>query len=667
MLKLVLALTIVAAALADTKNFKPNCNHETTGFAEFNTAYCKFYSCDGGQQLRLECRNAGVTDGNSMNNHVRDVLANYYRRATQPGGTQPLLHLQLYGRLYNNGRNEPFTVNSGLLGLSAALIHRMSIDTHFLTSISSGSTFWSTMPNLKIVEITVQDTNGNPPPTFFAGADALESLHLDLGAARDYNFTSQVIDLKSLQCFNLRGTRFVCDCHMMEFMRRSPAWRMTTDYENPLLDDDIWQCGTHTGAKCGATIPSHNGKALNNFNFPDCPHIPFVSTILGAAPLAGSQVSCDYENLRIKLRNMGIVNHLSFRLNGDADPRCGGTLKAGVIHFDVPASECGTNVTINRQAKSVLYQNKVVITRKTSGTVITNPSAQTVSGKVVPIECRLNQYGDLSQQFQAPYQIYPKQHWDGRVRIKMDVLPSTSIWGGFAFDLTLDTTAAGNWSMSVEDCWATPTNNPSDALRYDIIKSGCFVDPTVHMESQSGDQYIRQTYTLDEFQFSSTLNAQVFIHCEVEPCQKGNGYCKLTQEERCAALHTTPIAPSTVATTTTSEPATFTVLTTIETTTVLEYTSTEHQTDPTTTEKLTEPTATVEHLNDSTGKDQPAELLTVPTLEPVPRTEDTAVDQWELLGRGHRFRPDPYVRPYLATKHRLVGHIIPGSVTTKRR
>ena len=55
--------------------------------------------------------------------------------------------------------------------------------------------------------------------------------------------------------------------------------------------------------------------------------------------------------------------------------------------------------------------------------------------------------------------------------IRLDVLPRTSILGPVTFDITIETARAGEWKFAVNNCWATPTEDPQDKVRHDIIRN----------------------------------------------------------------------------------------------------------------------------------------------------------------------------------------------------
>ncbi|XP_055340595.1 mucin-2-like [Paramacrobiotus metropolitanus] len=580
---------------AEHEDSRPSqCNHPDTAFAEYNSHRCRFFRCDGGQQVHLHCHHVQPTE-------LRSALDSYYLT-----GSKVPLSLEV-----SSEKPLPdLLISEQSLGNSASLIHKLVINTLSLFEIDKN--IWRFMPNLKILNLTAAHDGSHLTSDFFNGATALESLSLDIGGR--VNLSRSVVTLRALQCFNLRGKAFVCDCAMLDIMRRAPIWRQNGAYENPLVEGDTWECGTHHGATCG-DFPQ-KGVSLSKFTLPDCPMVPFAPVGAGVAPLSGSQISCDYKNLKVRLRNVGVTTNLAFRLNGSLEERCEGRLHAGTVHFDVPLNQCGTTINHPRGTKLMVIQNKIVVTKKEADNrKAAGRSVKVAGGKEIPVECRLNQLGDLSQQFQTPAPAYPIQQGDGQVRVKMDVQPTTSLGGGYAFDITLDTTADGQWPLSVEKCWATPTNNASDDNQHVIISNGCYVDPSVEMTLETSERYIRQSFTMDEFQFPHAGNAQVYIHCEVEPCGYENGYCKWSQEQRCEQIGITTERPP-------SETTLHAILKQ-STEKPTEQPVTDDITTEVTTEITTSEDATSEPSTAESG-DVTTEVATTPESEPTTMEADVA-------------------------------------------
>jgi len=66
-----------------------------------------------------------------------------------------------------------------------------------------------------------------------------------------------------------------------------------------------------------------------------------------------------------------------------------------------------------------------------------------------------------------------------------------------------------------EKCYATPTQNPDDDMKYDIIRDSCPVDSTVTYYSAPRGT---RRFSFDTFQFSGDYGTFVYLHCNLVVC-----------------------------------------------------------------------------------------------------------------------------------------------------
>ncbi|XP_029025558.1 alpha-tectorin-like [Betta splendens] len=79
-------------------------------------------------------------------------------------------------------------------------------------------------------------------------------------------------------------------------------------------------------------------------------------------------------------------------------------------------------------------------------------------------------------------------------------------------------------AVVTDSCWATSDSSPSGSLRYDLIVNGCPnpADQTVQM--QENGLWTSNYFSFDMFQFSEQ-SADVYLHCNVQLCVRGNSSC----------------------------------------------------------------------------------------------------------------------------------------------
>ncbi|KAJ8248205.1 hypothetical protein GJAV_G00239500 [Gymnothorax javanicus] len=79
----------------------------------------------------------------------------------------------------------------------------------------------------------------------------------------------------------------------------------------------------------------------------------------------------------------------------------------------------------------------------------------------------------------------------------------------------------------VESCFATPSPKADEALKYYLIKDGCISDETV--KQYSAKDQLSKHYQVPVFKFVGKDNREVFLHCHVLVCGKGEEDSRCTQ------------------------------------------------------------------------------------------------------------------------------------------
>uniref|UniRef100_S4RBN1 ZP domain-containing protein n=1 Tax=Petromyzon marinus TaxID=7757 RepID=S4RBN1_PETMA len=70
-------------------------------------------------------------------------------------------------------------------------------------------------------------------------------------------------------------------------------------------------------------------------------------------------------------------------------------------------------------------------------------------------------------------------------------------------------------ALFAENCYATPSGDPRDPIRYDLLKDGCPIDPTW----RSYRKFLKKNqFSFTVFNFIGNFH-QVFVHCDVIVCK----------------------------------------------------------------------------------------------------------------------------------------------------
>lgn len=73
-----------------------------------------------------------------------------------------------------------------------------------------------------------------------------------------------------------------------------------------------------------------------------------------------------------------------------------------------------------------------------------------------------------------------------------------------------------NLKISIDKCFATPTTNPDDKLKYVFLRDGCPVDDTFRFHNFRNARVAR--FSIKSFRFQKSKSRSFFIHCDVTIC-----------------------------------------------------------------------------------------------------------------------------------------------------
>ncbi|XP_071494246.1 ZP domain-containing protein-like [Diadema antillarum] len=190
--------------------------------------------------------------------------------------------------------------------------------------------------------------------------------------------------------------------------------------------------------------------------------------------------------------------------------------------------QCGT-IQI-QEADYIKFYNKVTYytPRDRSGTnqIITREHILHIN-----VTCRLEREETLSESF------YPVRHsieysetGYGEFTITMERYTSSSfnyladdsamVQLGLPLYFGVKLVAYSDLTLFIDTCWATPTANPLDAIRYSVIENGCREDTTVTFYTQPGNALF-EGFDVDAFTFIGD-HEQVFIHCDILVCDNSD-------------------------------------------------------------------------------------------------------------------------------------------------
>ncbi|XP_021336113.2 uncharacterized protein isoform X2 [Danio rerio] len=235
------------------------------------------------------------------------------------------------------------------------------------------------------------------------------------------------------------------------------------------------------------------------------------------------------------------------------DPSCRGSVQNGRVEFNFDNDQhiCGTNLVAN--GSHFIYSNYIVGTSETEGLIsrvrilklsfsCVYPQTQTLSmnveinplqstvHKVLPsgegvYHVRMVPYVD--EEFTQPF--------TGRVDAELDQ--------EMHVEVGVEGVDSHQFALVIDDCWATPENDPTYSLQWDLIIEGCPnpKEGTVKLLQNGVSTSSRFSFRMFIFTANST---KLYLHCAVHLCLLSSGQCSTScdsgeqrRERRALDLH----------------------------------------------------------------------------------------------------------------------------------
>lgn len=272
----------------------------------------------------------------------------------------------------------------------------------------------------------------------------------------------------------------------------------------------------------------------------------FLSVFLSLVEGKGNQteegvtITCRKNEMQIDVERNVLSGFQSsyLRLN---DRSC--RAQGNETHFSLvaPLMSCGT--VSSHTDEAVVYSNSVEeahieyegsITRMPELTIpfscyYTKEGVTSTYG-IIPRKLKMKMDGgDTTTEFTLEISVFKDQDYQLRYGIS-DFPLKVTLNKPLFVQLAMDSPDT-RLELREESCYATPTQNPEDDMKYYIIRQSCPVDSTVTHYSAPRD--VRR-FSFDTFQFSGDYGSFVYLHCNLVVCNasKPNSRCS----EDCASL-----------------------------------------------------------------------------------------------------------------------------------
>jgi len=215
---------------------------------------------------------------------------------------------------------------------------------------------------------------------------------------------------------------------------------------------------------------------------------------------------------------------------------CGHKVEDGNLKFQIPTSEeCGTQ--IKNENDQFLYSNKIhsvvgevhgVISRSRSFEIDFSCSLKqdklvSLTQGITPLLAKLTKIEVANKEgsFDVSMGLFTNDKFDTQVT---DENFSVNVPEPLFIGLEL---SEGGLVLDATKCWATPSDNPEDALQYIFVEKSCSaIGDEELLEIDDNGTGTKVNLKLASFSFLDDAEAQIFIHCDVHLCDPDLETCE---------------------------------------------------------------------------------------------------------------------------------------------
>ncbi|XP_066432336.1 uromodulin-like [Eleutherodactylus coqui] len=247
----------------------------------------------------------------------------------------------------------------------------------------------------------------------------------------------------------------------------------------------------------------------------------------GAGKIKASFRTCQLRSLYLNVTSIYLLNKSCIGYTEGNN--------TGVISAITPLQQgtCGNRRTDN--GTHATYKNTMLVQMKTDGTVARSSRVQLDFSCTYPLDLVLSLDKTLKPvissvtltiegagEFKAEMLLYKddtyESPYDGS-EISMSTEDTLYV------AVTLDGETSDQYVVVLENCFATPTRNPDDPMKYHIIKNRCpnRRDVSVNVEENGVSQ--RGLFSVQMFKFVGDNDA-VYLHCQSNICDTTINICK---------------------------------------------------------------------------------------------------------------------------------------------
>lgn len=282
-----------------------------------------------------------------------------------------------------------------------------------------------------------------------------------------------------------------------------------------------YRCTTSLKSSCEDTSKCSGAKVCC---FDGCRRRCVDSKSASSLKTEGVTITCRKKEMQIDVER-GLLNGFKSLYLNLNDPSCNG--QDNETHFSLVAPLMGCGTVSSHTDDAVVYSNSVTeIDVEYEGVISRMPELRipfscyytkegvTSTFGIIPRKVKMTMDGgDTTTEFALEISVFKDQDYMLPYGIRdfpLKVALNKPLYVQLAVD-SPDT----RLELREESCYATPTQNPDDDMKYFIIRQSCASDSTVtYYDAPRG---IRR-FSFDTFQFTGEYGNFVYLHCNLVVC-----------------------------------------------------------------------------------------------------------------------------------------------------
>eukprot|EP00112_Aurelia_sp_Birch-Aquarium-sp1_P000825 Seg1079.7 transcript_id=Seg1079.7/GoldUCD/mRNA.D3Y31 product="E3 ubiquitin-protein ligase ZSWIM2" protein_id=Seg1079.7/GoldUCD/D3Y31 len=282
---------------------------------------------------------------------------------------------------------------------------------------------------------------------------------------------------------------------------------------------------------CSGTVALSNPAVRQNVTQPP----PVVTTVPASnrASVNSSKVVCTKDHIGYDLPTQ-IYNSSTYSSISLRDPACKPT--SGPVTMKLRAdlgNTCGT--TIRETSTHFIYENEVVFGSRNASTSNSSNMITRSGHKNIAFSCSYEKWGmamngpgfsvrsvmtNVTEAGFGTFSLKFEMFKDVEFTTKYSSFPVlVSLRDRLHFEIISDVSDR-SILLLIDSCYATPSNNDKDNVKYIVIKDRCPSDTTLKFHSPSGKPHA-QRFSIEAFKFL-TNSSTVYMHCKVFLCKRGS-------------------------------------------------------------------------------------------------------------------------------------------------